>query len=152
MRTQRTFALHASGMMAKQYHCCSPNEKSKLLGSERWLTQRTYTSTNMSGKGSRARRVAATRQAYEDVYRLHGECQPTAPFDNARQNRIYAQQYSKYRRSYWHMERMHAELAEVYGYAGSPGIGVAREAATRSEQAAGFFPQTPCAKRTSFQV
>lgn len=26
------------------------------------------------------------------------------------------QQYAKYRRSYWHMERMHEEIAAVYGY------------------------------------
>jgi len=29
-------------------------------------------------------------------------------------------QYANYRRSYWHMERMHAELAEVYGYTATP--------------------------------
>jgi len=70
----------------------------------------------MSGKGSRARRVEATRLAYADVYRLRGAEMPPPPFGNERQDRIYAQQYAKYRRSYWHMERMLAELAEVYGY------------------------------------
>lgn len=69
----------------------------------------------MSGNGSRARRVEATRRAYADVYRLRGSEIPPPPFGNERQDRIYAQQYAKYRRSYWHMERMLAELAEVYG-------------------------------------
>lgn len=69
----------------------------------------------MSGKGSRARRVEATRRAYADVYRLCGAEMPVPPFGNERQDRIYAQQYANYRRSYWHMERMHAELAEAYG-------------------------------------
>ena len=67
----------------------------------------------MSGKGSRARRVAATRRARADVYRLRGAEMPPPPFGNERQDRIYTQQYANYRRSYWHMERMHAELAEV---------------------------------------
>jgi len=70
----------------------------------------------MSGKGSRARRVEATRMAYTDVYRLRGAEMPPPPFGNERQDRIYTQQYANYRRSYWHMERMHAELAEVYGF------------------------------------
>ena len=70
----------------------------------------------MSGKGSRARRVEATRRAYTDVYRLRGAEMPPPPFSNERQDRIYTKQYANYRRSYWHMERMHAELAEVYGY------------------------------------
>ncbi len=70
----------------------------------------------MSGKGSRARRVEATRKAYTDVYRLRGAEMPPPPFDNERQDRIYAQQYANYRRSYWHMERMHAELAEGYWF------------------------------------
>ena len=70
----------------------------------------------MSGKGSRARRVEATRQAYADVYRLRGAEMPPPPFGNERQDRIYAEQYAKYRRSYWHMEQMHAEFANVYGY------------------------------------
>ena len=70
----------------------------------------------MSGKGSRARRVEATRRAFTDVYRLRGAEMPTPPFGNERQNRIYTEQYAKYRRSYWHMERMYAELAEVYGH------------------------------------
>ena len=74
----------------------------------------------MSGNGSRARRVAATRRAYADVYRLRGSEMPPPPFGNERQDRIYTQQYAKYRRSYWHMERMHAELAEVYGYTPTP--------------------------------
>ena len=70
----------------------------------------------MSGKGSRARRVEATRRAYADVYRLRGAEMSSAPFGNERQDRIYAEQYAKYRRSYWHMERMLAELTDVYGY------------------------------------
>ena len=74
----------------------------------------------MSGKGSRARRVEATRRAYADVYRLRGAEMPPPPFGNERQDRIYTQQYANYRRSYWHMERMHAELAEVYGYTATP--------------------------------
>jgi|JI10StandDraft_1071094.scaffolds.fasta_scaffold38859_2 hypothetical protein len=74
----------------------------------------------MSGKGSRARRVEATRKAYTDVYRLRGAEMPPPPFGNERQDRIYTQQYANYRRSYWHMERMHAELAEVYGYTATP--------------------------------
>ena len=45
---------------------------------------------------------------------------PPPPFGNERQDRIYTQQYANYRRSYWHMERMHAELAEVYGYTATP--------------------------------
>ena len=73
------------------------------------------TELNMSGHGSRARRVEATRRAYADVYRLRGAEMPPPPFGNERQDRIYVQQYAKYRRSYWHMERMLAELAEVYG-------------------------------------
>lgn len=69
----------------------------------------------MSGKGSRARRVEATRRAYTDVYRLRGGEMPTTPFGNERQDRIYTQQYAMYRRSYWHFEKMRAELEEVYG-------------------------------------
>ena len=72
--------------------------------------------TEMSGKGSRVRRVEATRRAYTDVYQLRGAEMPSAPFGNERQDRIYTEQYAKYRRSYWHMERMLAELADVYGY------------------------------------
>lgn len=78
------------------------------------------TELSMSGRGSRARRVEATRRAYADVYRLRGAEMPPPPFGNERQDRIYAQQYAKYRRSYWHMERMLAELAEVYGYPAMP--------------------------------
>ena len=70
----------------------------------------------MSGKGSRARRVEATRRAFTDVYRLRGAEMPRPPFGNERQDRIYTEQYAKYRRSYRHMERMHEELAEVYGH------------------------------------
>lgn len=74
----------------------------------------------MSGRGSRARRVEATRRAYADVYRLGGAEMPMSPFGNERQDRIYAEQYAKYRRSYWHMERMLAELADAYGRAAMP--------------------------------
>jgi hypothetical protein len=70
----------------------------------------------MSGKGSRARRVEATRRAFADVYRLRGAKMPAPPFDDERQNRIYTQKYAMYRRSYWHVERMRVELADVYGY------------------------------------
>jgi len=45
---------------------------------------------------------------------------PARPFGNERQDRMHTQQYAKYRRSYWHVERMHAELAEVYGYTPTP--------------------------------
>lgn len=93
----------------------------------------------MSCNGSRARRVEATRMAYADVYRLRGAEMPQPPFGNERQDRIYAKQYAKYRRSYWHMERMHAELAEVYGYTPTPRccitLEVSRERAKRSESA-----------------
>lgn len=58
--------------------------------------------------------------AYADVYRLRGAEMPPPPFGDERQDRIYAQQYAKYRQSYWHMERMHEELAEVYGYSTAP--------------------------------
>ena len=78
------------------------------------------TELSMSGRGSRARRVEATRRAYADVYQLRGAEMPPPPFGNERQDRIYAQQYANYRRSYWHMERMLAELAEVYGYPSMP--------------------------------
>lgn len=74
----------------------------------------------MPGKGSRLRRVEATRRACADVYRLRGAEMPPPPFGNERQDRIYAQQYANYRRSYWHMERMHAEFVEVYGYTATP--------------------------------
>lgn len=74
----------------------------------------------MSGKGSRARRVEATRRAFADVYRLRGAEMPAPPFGDERQDRIYTQKYAMYRRSYWHMERMHAELADVYGYTRPP--------------------------------
>lgn len=69
----------------------------------------------MSGKGSRERRVEATRRAVADVYAMRGADMPRPPFGNDRQDRIYAAQYAKYRRSYWHHERMVAEMKEVYG-------------------------------------
>lgn len=74
----------------------------------------------MSGKGSRARRVEATRKAYADVYRLRGGEMPQPPFGNERQDRIYAKQYASYRRNYWRMERMHADLVDFYGYTATP--------------------------------
>ena len=94
----------------------------------------------MSGKGSRARRVEATRKAYADVYRLRGAEMPPPPFGNERQDRIYAQQYANCRRSYWHMERMHAELAEVYGFTTTQRL---RSNAELRPQAGQFPPVAP---------
>lgn len=47
----------------------------------------------MSGRGSRARRVEATVRARRDVYARRGGPMPAPPFDNERQNRIYAKAY-----------------------------------------------------------
>lgn len=67
----------------------------------------------MSGNGSKALRVEATRRACADVCKLRGSEMPPPPFGNEWQDQIYAQQYAKYRRSYWDMQRMFAELADT---------------------------------------
>ncbi len=70
----------------------------------------------MPGKGSRARRVEASRRARADVYASNGDVYTTQPFTCERQARIYEAAYNKWRQHYWRMERLHEELAEVYGY------------------------------------
>lgn len=70
----------------------------------------------MSGKGSRERRKEATRRARADVYASRGGPCTTQPFTCERQARIYEAAYNQWRNIYWRMERLHDELAEVYGY------------------------------------
>lgn len=70
----------------------------------------------MSGKGSRERRKEAVRRARADVYASNGDVCATQPFTCERQARIYEAAYNQWRAHYWRMERLHDELAEVYGY------------------------------------
>ena len=70
----------------------------------------------MSGKGSRERRKEAVRRARADVYASTGDVCTTQPFSCDRQARIYEAAYNQWRAHYWRMERLHGELAEVYGY------------------------------------
>lgn len=70
----------------------------------------------MSGKGSRARRVEAVRRARDDVYASNGGVCTTQPFICERQARIYEAAYNQWRETYWRMERLHDEMADVYGY------------------------------------
>ena len=70
----------------------------------------------MPGKGSRARRVEAVRRARADVYASNGDHCTLQPFTCERQAGIYEAAYNQWRQHYWRMERLHEELAEVYGY------------------------------------
>ena len=70
----------------------------------------------MSGKGSRERRVEATRRARADVYASNGDTMTAIPYpDDERMQRIYESSYASWRQHYWRMERLHDEMAEVYG-------------------------------------
>lgn len=60
----------------------------------------------MSGRGSRARRVEATSRARKDVYARRGGPMPAPPFDNERQNRIYAKAYEAMQKIYTWMETL----------------------------------------------
>lgn len=70
------------------------------------------------GENSRTRRTAAVIRAREDVYKTRGGEMPTPPFDNDRQNRIYAKAYRSARVMYWRMESLLAEMEQVYGTTG----------------------------------
>lgn len=69
----------------------------------------------MSGKQSRQRRLEAVRRAREDVYRHKGGNMPKPPFDNERQNRIYATAYAAIRDIYWRCEMQANELRVACG-------------------------------------
>lgn len=71
----------------------------------------------MSGKGSRARRVEATKAARWAVYRANGAEYTDAanPFTCERQRRIFAKSYGQWRDRYWSMESLVAEMEHVYG-------------------------------------
>lgn len=70
----------------------------------------------MPGKSSRERRKEATRRARADVYANNGGPCTTQPFTCERQARIYEAAYSKWRATYWQMERLRDEMACAYGY------------------------------------
>lgn len=71
----------------------------------------------MSGRGSRARRVAAVKAARASVYANNGRryAEKYNPFTEDRQRRIFAKAYESLRVAFWDNERRLAELLQVYG-------------------------------------
>lgn len=80
-----------------------------------WSNELARSTIVTSGANSRARRADAKRRARADVYDSRGGAMQENPFDDVRQARIYAHEYTHWRARYWEMERMRKELEAVYG-------------------------------------